>query len=184
VLPFTREFADTEPAEFIRVLAEACPLREICVATSGASERTGLGISRSWLSLVSSLALMKSASPRCRSMAKWPAAQSSDVPSRREISRRQPVSSGALRHPGHSRPRTATRSQARFPHGEHCRSQRAVPAKWSLRGPDPPRSGTSGTMEGVANIGVRPTLANSAANASSRFTCSTFRGTFTARISR
>jgi riboflavin kinase/FMN adenylyltransferase len=31
VLPFTREFADTEPSEFIRALAAACPLREICV---------------------------------------------------------------------------------------------------------------------------------------------------------
>src|SRR4030095_13770829 len=31
VLPFTREFADTEPSEFIRTLAAACPLREICV---------------------------------------------------------------------------------------------------------------------------------------------------------
>lgn len=31
VLPFTREFADTEPEHFLRALAAACPLREICV---------------------------------------------------------------------------------------------------------------------------------------------------------
>jgi len=31
VQPFTREFADTEPAQFIRDLVAACQLREICV---------------------------------------------------------------------------------------------------------------------------------------------------------
>ncbi len=31
ILPFTREFADTSPAQFIRTLASSCELREICV---------------------------------------------------------------------------------------------------------------------------------------------------------
>ena len=31
VLPFTREFAATDPADFVRALASACSLREVCV---------------------------------------------------------------------------------------------------------------------------------------------------------
>jgi len=42
-IPFTREFAATEPADFVRALAEACELREVCVGHEWAfgKDRTG-----------------------------------------------------------------------------------------------------------------------------------------------
>jgi riboflavin kinase/FMN adenylyltransferase len=42
-IPFTNEFASTDPADFIRALAGACPLREICVGHEWAFGKNRVG---------------------------------------------------------------------------------------------------------------------------------------------
>jgi riboflavin kinase/FMN adenylyltransferase len=161
VLPFTRTFADTDPAEFIRSLAAACSLREICVGHEWCFGKDRAG----------NLALMAELGGRLGfDEVGVPAVQiDGEVVSSTLI--RRAIQAGDMEKAGRflGRPYailgTVIRGQQLgrklgFPTANIAAHNEQFPPDgvYAVR----VRQGSnSGERDGVANIGVRPTLANS-----------------------